>query len=187
MTDRAANRVGRSVAFLRSINVGGRRATNQQLASAFVACGLSEIDCFLASGNVLFTPPEGADRSGLVDRIEAGLATTLGFEVPTTIRDSAQLRALAAAMPFAAADLDAATGKPQVMLLFQPPVDSAAVDQALALSDPDDRLVFAADDLFWLPTVGVGRSTLDVAALSAAVGPFTVRTLNTITRLAAKL
>ena len=41
-------------AFLRGINVSGRKALKEQLVAAFEACGFEDISTFRASGNVLF-------------------------------------------------------------------------------------------------------------------------------------
>ena len=49
----------RSVAFLRGINVGGHRVTKEQLVAPFAGLGCGDLDTFLASGNVLFTPEPG--------------------------------------------------------------------------------------------------------------------------------
>jgi hypothetical protein len=62
----------RHVAFLRGINVGGRRVTMAQLCAAFEALGFAEVGTFLASGNVTFSTPDpprarGADRGGAAD------------------------------------------------------------------------------------------------------------------------
>jgi hypothetical protein len=47
--DNAGNRYA---AFLRGINVGGRRVTGQQLCAPIEALGFQEVTSFLASGNV---------------------------------------------------------------------------------------------------------------------------------------
>jgi uncharacterized protein (DUF1697 family) len=183
----------RSVAFLRGINLGGRRVKKDQLIAIVAGCGLDGVDTFLASGNVLFTwadwaAKSAADRAGLERRLSDALQADLGYAVPVTIRTPDQLRAIAAAAPFDDAAIAAATGKPQVMLAFDP-LAEGTVDAVLALATDDDRLAHEAGELFWLPGGGVGRSELDPGAVARALGGtvLTVRTLNTITRLVARL
>ena len=44
----------RCVAFLRGMNLGGRRIKNEQLRAEFEALGYADVGTFRASGNVLF-------------------------------------------------------------------------------------------------------------------------------------
>ncbi|MEM7342265.1 MAG: DUF1697 domain-containing protein [Actinomycetota bacterium] len=179
----------RSVAFLRSINVGGRRVTNDQLAAAFGDLGLDEVATFLASGNVLFAAPQDHEASHQADleaRISTGLETALGFEVPVTIRSAAELRALDEAEPFTPEELAASAGKIQVMLLFDEvdPSIQLAVDEVA--SAVPDHVAFGPRALFWLPPAGMSESEIDLVAITRLVGQNTVRTANTIRRLVAK-
>ena len=43
------------IAFLRAINVGGRQAKNTDLRAVFERMGYTDVDTFIASGNVLFS------------------------------------------------------------------------------------------------------------------------------------
>ena len=47
----------RYVAFLRAINVGGRVVKMDDLRRHFVSMGLSDVQTFIASGNVIFESP----------------------------------------------------------------------------------------------------------------------------------
>jgi uncharacterized protein (DUF1697 family) len=171
---------GASVAFLRGINIGGRRATSSQLVEAVADLGFEDVSTFLASGNILVRHREEPDPLAIATALEA----TLGYAVPTTVRSSSELEAIIAGEPFSAAELAASAGKPQVILLFDPPTEQAK-REVLALSTDEDRLAVGRRHLYWLPARGVGRSELDLASI--ALGVSTVRTANTIRRLAAKL
>ncbi len=46
--------MNRYIAFLRGMNIGGRRITNDGLRSHFEALGCEEVATFRASGNVVF-------------------------------------------------------------------------------------------------------------------------------------
>ena len=69
----------------------------------------------------------------------------------SSLRSAEQMRAMAALEPFAADELAASKGKPQVMLLAQAP-SAAARRAALALAPAGDRFVFEGAELHWLPS-----------------------------------
>jgi uncharacterized protein (DUF1697 family) len=172
------------VAFLRGMNVGGRRLTNDDLRAHFSAMGLAEVATFRASGNVVFAgdarPPDAVRR-----RIESGLAELLGYETPTFVRTAAEVRALAAATPFAPERLHSSAGKLQVGFLSEP-VSAQARSDALALAGESDGLVFDGCELYWLPAGGVLDSPLDMTSLARVLGSMTIRTKGTIELIAAK-
>jgi uncharacterized protein (DUF1697 family) len=98
------------------------------------------------------------------------------------VRTAAELEALDRAEPFATATL---AGKPQVMLLFEPP--TAAVEAAVVdLASDDDLLAFGDRALHWLPSGGVTDSSLELDKIARLVGLNTMRTTNTIRRLVAR-
>ena len=78
----------RLIAFLRAINVGGHTVTMDKLRKEFEALGLMEVETFIASGNVIFTP-RSLDVVALEKKIEARLRASLGYEVATFVRTDA--------------------------------------------------------------------------------------------------
>src|SRR4051794_4754517 len=98
-------RMERYVAFLRGMNLGGRRIKNEELKQEFDELGLSDISCFRASGNVIFATEEKGEEK-LKQRIEAGLGESLGYKVPVFLRNVAELRAVSAQEPFDSALVD---------------------------------------------------------------------------------
>jgi len=174
----------RHVAFLRGMNLGNRRIKNDELRRCFEELGLTDVACFRASGNVIFAAEEG-DEAKLTGEIEAGLAESLGYEVPVFLRSEDELRATAAHEPFERSALMASKGKVQVVLLAQKPA-AANRKEALALSSGDDRLAIEGRELYWLPSGGMSESELDLNAIAAALGLMTVRTMGTIEQVAAK-
>ncbi len=172
------------VAFLRGMNLGGRRIKNEELRAEFEALGLAEVGCFRASGNVVFAADEG-DEAKLTETIEAGLGEALGYEVPVFLRSAAELRAVAALEPFDAKARQASKGKLQVTFLGQAP-KAAARKEALALAGDDDRLAIEGRELYWLPKGGMSESELDLKAIASALGLNTVRTMGTVEQIVAK-
>ncbi len=172
------------VAFLRGMNLGGRRIKNEELRAEFEALGFAEVGCFRASGNVVFAADE-KNETKLTKEIEAGLGEALGYEVPVFLRSAAELRAVAAQEPFDAKALKASKGKLQVAFLGEKP-KAAARKRALALDSDDDRLAIKGRELYWLPKGGLSDSELDLKELTAALGQNTVRTMGTVEQIAAK-
>lgn len=172
------------VAFLRGMNLGGRRIKNEELRTEFETLGFAEVGCFRASGNVVFATDE-RDEAKLTEAIEKGLGEALGYEVPVFLRSAAELQAVAAHKPFDAKALKASTGKLQVAFLEKKP-KVAERKQALALETAEDRLAIEARELYWLPKGGLSDSELDLKAIAAALGQNTVRTMGTVEQIASK-
>jgi uncharacterized protein (DUF1697 family) len=171
-------------AFLRGMNVGGHRLTNDELRGHLVSMGFAEVATFRASGNVVVAAEE-QPPDGLAMRIEQGLATALGYAVPTFIRDMPQMQAIATLQPFGSDRIGVAGGKLQVMLLSSPP-SPATRDAVLALASKDDRLAFGQRELYWLPRGGMLDSELDLKAIEKLLGVLTMRTKGTIEQIASK-
>lgn len=171
-------------AFLRGMNVGGHRLTNGELRGHMVAMGFADVATFRASGNVVVSADAQAPDQ-LATRIEQGLATALGYAVPTFIRDTPQMQAIAALQPFGSDRVGVDGGKLQVMLLSAPPSPTAR-KTVLELAREDDRLAFGKHELYWLPRGGMLDSALDLKAIEKLLGAVTMRTKNTIEQIAAK-
>lgn len=181
---RVTNSAGRRrAAFLRGMNIGRRRITNVELCAVFARLGFTNVQAFLASGNVVF------DSARLIEAlpqyIAAGLASELQYEVPTFLREGAELTAIANHVPFTDAELARSTGKIQVMLLPREPSPGGR-DVVMGLASDADRLAFRGRELYWLPIGNMSASELDVRAIEKAVGPTTTRTKRTIDRIVAR-
>ncbi len=172
-------------AFLKGMNLGNRRLTNEELRGHFEATGLTDVATFRASGNVVFSSPRRRSGRALTELIETELASLLGYPVATFVRTGEELRAIAAAEPFDAATRARLHGKAQVMLLGGVP-SATARRAALALAGEDDALAFGASELFWLPAGGLSDSELDMKELERALGPMTVRTMGTVEQIATR-
>jgi uncharacterized protein (DUF1697 family) len=174
----------RYVAFLRGMNLGGRRIKNEELRCEFEALGFVDVACFRASGNVIFAADQ-ADETKLTTRIEAGLGEAFGYKVPVFLRSAAELLTIAAREPFEASLVAASKGKLQVAFLLGAPTKRQRRD-AIALATDDDRLAIDDRELFWLPSGGISESDLDLRAIESALGIWTMRTMGTISQIAAK-
>ena len=169
----------RYVAFLRAVNVGGRVVKMDQLREIFAELGLSGVETFIASGNVLFE--SRGKPAALEARIERALAVGLGYPVPTFVRTFPELQGVVEGLPvYEAIDLA------QVCFLKQSP--TAAARKALAaLETPDFTFHFGAREFYWMLRVRQSVLRVNPRHLERAVGgPYTARSINTVQRLLLK-
>lgn len=175
----------RHAAFLRAINVGGRRITNDRLAAAVEAVGFTDVTTFLASGNVIYDAGDH-DPAAATVLLEEGMAAHLGFASEAFVRTAEDLDRILEATPFAEEALAAAVTKPQIMFL-RGPLDAATRDAVHAVATDADHLAVIGSELHWLPMQGVGRADLDWRRLDPLLGVTTVRNINTVRRIRPKL
>lgn len=174
----------RYVAFLRAINIGGRRASSQQLTTCLESAGLENVSNFRASGNLIFDAPRESERT-LTKRVDDALTNGLGFEVRTFLRNAAQVRAIAEFQPFPPAVLAKSQGKLQVALLAKP-LPKRVRDEVHALATDADPLAISGRELYWLPSGPTMQTDLDLRLLDTLVGENTRRTKRMIEEIAAK-
>jgi uncharacterized protein (DUF1697 family) len=175
--------MSRYAAFLRGINVGANhRVKSPELRSVFEDMGLSDVQTFRASGNVIFVAPSEAPQE-LSARIEDGLQRSLGYEVETFLRTAEEVRAITRMQPFTPAQVEASAGKLQVGMLSERPGSKARRD-ALALASDHDRLALGERELYWLPSAGISESALDLKLIAKALGSMTLRTKGTVEQIA---
>ena len=176
--------MSRFVAFLRAVNVGGRVVRMETLRAWFAGMGFANVETFIASGNVVFET-RARDEASLQRKIEAGLHTLLGYEVHTFLRTGAEVAAVARCEPFTEEER---AGAAAVNVAFlEGPLDAAA-EEALARWPSDiDVLRVQGRELYWLCRERQSDSKFSNAALERIIkGRATIRTLSTLTKLAAK-
>ncbi len=81
----------RYVAFLRGINVGGRKVKKEKLQEIFSLMGFRNVVTYKQSGNVIFEADAG-DVDDIKNNIESKLQAELGYNVPVFIRTITQLK-----------------------------------------------------------------------------------------------
>jgi uncharacterized protein (DUF1697 family) len=86
-------------AFLRGVNLGKRTVKSPELKAAFEALGFTNVRTYIASGNVIFDAKE-KDSGKLEKKIESGLKSALGYEVPAVVRSHAEMEAILKDNPF---------------------------------------------------------------------------------------
>ena len=173
----------RYVAFLRAINVGGHVVKMADLRAIFDALRFTNVETFIASGNVIFDAP-GTDAAALESVIEERLERKLGYAVSTFLRTPAELAA-AVATPFATLD----EGAHALWVGFVKTALAAEATARLhALTSGTDSFHVVGREVYWRRAVKVSESKLTGARLERALGgPSTFRNITTVRKLAAKL
>jgi uncharacterized protein (DUF1697 family) len=174
----------RYIAFLRAINVGGHTVKMEYLRQLFESFGFSEVETFIASGNVIFQTT-AKHTAMLESKIANGLRTALGFEVATFIRTDAELAQIAAYKAFPRSELDAAVAFNIAFLAG--PLDQKAKQKLKALTTEIDRFVAHEREVYWLCGKKQSESTISNALLEKTLGvKSTIRGVNTINKMAAR-
>nr|AIA12284.1 Protein of unknown function (DUF1697) [uncultured bacterium] len=88
------------IAFLRAINVGGHTVKMDQLRGLFEKLGFTNVETFIASGNVIFDS-SSKSAATLEKKIESFLHQSLGYPVATFLRTPAELANVSCYKPFA--------------------------------------------------------------------------------------
>ena len=171
-------------AFLRAINVGGHVVKMDALRSILSGCGVTGVETFIASGNVLFTSPT-RDAASVERTLEAALQKALGYPVSTFVRTPEELAAVAAHMPCSADP--AASGGAIHIIFLAGPLDSAARRELAALSAPGDELSSKGREVYWCRSGKLSESPLFGKSLGTAIAAGTMRNRNTVVRLLARL
>lgn len=180
--------------FLRAINTGTRRITNDELLAPFQTAGFTDVAAFQAAGNIVFRTRDAvADGDGVGDgvldlteaAIESMLSEAYGFDTPVFMRSEPQLRSVVERCPFTDEQRAATAGKVQVTFMHTEPTTEQIADVA-ALTPDADLVAVDGREWFWLPEDGVSSSKLPVRAIEGVLGPMTMRTLGTVERLLQK-
>jgi uncharacterized protein (DUF1697 family) len=174
----------RLIAFLRAINVGGHTVTMARLRAEFEALGFSDIETFIASGNVIFTSRQ-RDAAAMVRKIEARLRASLGYEVATFVRTDAEVAAVARYKAFPPARVK--TAGAYCVGFLDEPLDAAATRGLMAFKTDIDDFHTNGREVYWLCRKGQGESTFSNAIMERTLKVrATFRGINTVARLAAK-
>jgi len=177
--------MGRYVAFLRAINVGGHTVRMEVLRRHFTDLGFRDVQTFIASGNVAFVTRAAVARA-LEQKIERRLEDALGFAVATFVRTDGEVAAIAAHQAFTPARIAEAKSVNVAFL-----ADSLSRDQqarVLSLQTSFDDFHFHGRELYWLSRRRQGESTISNVVLERAIGGrSTVRGVATVQRIAAVL
>jgi len=175
----------RCIAFLRAVNVGGRTVKMDALRAAFEALGLTKVQTFIASGNVIFET-RARDLVALERRVEAHLHERFGFEIHTFVRTEAELAAIVAHPAFAAAAT--ATAATHVVGFIAAAPDAAAQQLIAGFASAVDRFHVHGRELYWLSTARQSDSKFSNTGFEKVLQRrATFRSITTLRKLLATL
>lgn len=172
------------IAFLRAINVGGRNVKMEQLKQLFLDCSFTDVDTFIASGNVIFAS-EQSDINQLQNEVETHLHKALGYSVATFIRTIEAINAIAKQPPFEQTLLDSA--KALNVAFLQQPLNNQAQAALQQLGTDIDFFHYSDTEIYWLCKAKQSDSKFSNIKLEKQLNAkVTFRTINTVYRLSAK-
>jgi uncharacterized protein (DUF1697 family) len=172
------------IAFLRAINVGGHTVKMDALRQIFESLGFSNVETFIASGNIIFEAKAGNAKT-LEKKIEACLHEALGYEVATFIRTNAEVAEIAKYKPFPQSQLDAALAL-NVGFLADP-LNDAATQKLISMQTDIDDFHVHGREIYWLCKKKQSESKVSNVAIEKALWvKSTLRGINTVYKLAEK-
>lgn len=171
------------IALLGGINVGGHRVKMAHLRALFEALGFEHVETLIASGNVIFETAR-TDVSALETQIEQHLHEALGYKVPTFIRSSEELTAIAAYQPFP----DAGAYHTLSIMFMADTLPDDAQQTFQAFHTPNDEFHIHHREIYWLCRTKTSDSLVDWKRLGKTIPlpPMTVRNATTVRKLAEK-
>ena len=174
----------RSVAFLRAINVGGHIVKMDRLCRLFESAGLTNVESFIASGNLLFDSRKAPAALELL--IEKELKAALGYEVITMVRSGPEVDQIVEHVD--RTGLAEGDGITLYVGLLKTAPSAASVRAVEAMSNDVDTLVIYGRELYWRCNKRFSDSTLQGPKLGKTLGvAMTTRNVTTMRRLAKKL
>jgi uncharacterized protein (DUF1697 family) len=168
------------VALLRGINVGGKnRVEMPKLREAFGKLGFEDVRTYINSGNVIFRH----DEAPRAEAVEKALRTEFGFAIKVTLRDRANIEAIADALPDDWVNDD--TMKCDVMFLWDHLDSRQTLDEVTVKPDIDEVKSVEGALIWRVDRPVLTRSGLMRVAGSELYKSMTIRNCNTVRKLAA--
>ncbi|HYN45300.1 MAG TPA: DUF1697 domain-containing protein, partial [Allosphingosinicella sp.] len=144
--------MGRMVALLRAVNVGGRKLPMAELRALCAELGWRDVATYIQSGNVVFIADGTPDA--LEKTLEDAVAKRFGFDSPVIVRTAAQWAQYPPGNPF----LRAAEDEPNrlMLLLSKAPPAKGAEDVIQARAVAGEQVKRAGDALWFHYPDGAG-------------------------------
>ena len=174
--------MGRYVALLRGINVGGRNAIRMaELRACFEDHGFRNVATYIQSGNVIF---ESGDRSSarLTQLIEDMLAATFHYPASVVLRTRKQLRGIVEGAP------DGFGTQPARyrydVLFLKPPLSAAAAIRSVPIKEGVDEAHAGTGVLYHSRLISrASQSRLSRVVSMPIYQSMTIRNWNTTVKL----
>ena len=170
------------VAFLRAINVGGHPITMDRLCEFFEELGFSNVETFIASGNVIFETKE-KNTASLEKKISTHLEKSLGYAVDTFLRTPQEVAEIENRSPFKAEKKDDAV----YVAFLHVPLNAAGKSALMAVKNRWNDFAVTGSEIYWLrlnkdDSIFLKSSLEKILKIST-----TVRNLNTVRKIVEKV
>jgi uncharacterized protein (DUF1697 family) len=173
--------VAKYVAFLKAINVGGHVVTMEKLRELFSGMKFSNVETFIASGNVIFDTKAAPDQK-LEEKIEKQLKKALGYDVATFVRSIEEIQAISVFQPFSKELLKTAHA---VHVGFMRGALSAGVlEKAKSCASEADDFLVSGREVYWLCRISTAESKFPKQFEKSTGQTVTYRSVKTVVRLA---
>ncbi|MNP25933.1 hypothetical protein D3C76_1187600 [compost metagenome] len=175
------------IALLRGINVGGKNMIKMaELKSMFMTLGLSRVQTYIQSGNVLFESND--DEVSLRKRIEYEIEVVFGFPVIVVVRTLEDLKRISLSCPFTTENISEAEASSEgeslyVSFLLEEP-SKVGINQLRTYKSDSDEYVVEGREVYLLFRKSIRNSKLANNLHKLGV-PATVRNWKTINKLVA--
>jgi uncharacterized protein (DUF1697 family) len=169
------------IAFLRAINVGGHTVKMDHLSKLFEALGLSSVETFIASGNVIFETTV-KNTATLEKKIAEHLEKSLGYEVDTFLRTIEELTEIEKRSPFTAKGKEDSA---YVAFLHEEP-NASATSALMALKNKANDFAILEREVYWLRLNKEDPLFLKNPLEKVLKLPATLRNITTISKLVGK-
>lgn len=174
----------RYIAFLRGMNLGKRRLPMSTLKAVFEGIGFTDVETFIASGNVLFSSAV-RDTSQLEAQIARHLETSLGYAVDTFVRTTEEVAAIGGAKVFPE---DGKEGMTIHVGFLQERLAPKRAREFAAVRTREDEFRVKGREYYWLCRVRTSDSKVwtlpEIRALRLPTS--TMRNMTSIRKLVAK-
>ena len=172
----------RQVALLRGINVGkGPRVPMKTLKSLLVGLALNDVVTYLNSGNAVFSSPLAAPD--LARSIEGELEQVFGEKIPTLVKTSAEMAAIAESIPseWGSGDRE----QTYVAYLFSD-IDRPGIVSELPVKKEFMNIFYTPGAIVWnIKRENYNRSQITKIVGHSSYARMTTRNINTARKLAA--
>jgi uncharacterized protein (DUF1697 family) len=171
------------IAFLRAVNVGGRKYPMAELREVLTAAGYDDVATHIQTGNVLLSTPKRSATKVAAD-LEKLFAEDRGFDVPTVVLTPGELAQVAKDADEVAAAHPSSSGH-YVSLLKDAPTRSAA-DRMEAHGYPDETAVVRGRAVHLLYDKPYHEAKVSNALVEKVLGVATNRNVKVVRALTEK-
>ena len=174
--------MGKYIALLRGVNVGGKNSLSMAaLRSAFEAGGFSEVSSYINSGNILFSSDE-TDAQALQHRCVQLITDTFHLDIAVAVIGA---DALKDALNHAPEWWDADGASKHNAIFVIAPAAAEAVVREVGETEPElEHVAHHGQVIFWsAPIQAFSRTRWGKVSSMAVYGHITVRNANTAKKL----